>query len=92
VSGKDRKLAALRAMANQDTSPKERDIAREKLRRYVSFTATVLTHEQEAAAEAERRRRADEDVRAELLRRWERGGFDGLTLRAGVVTDARYRR
>ncbi len=92
MSGRDRKLAALRAMANQDASPRERDIAREKLRRYVSFTTTVLTHEQEAAAEAERQRQADEDVRADILRRWERGGFDGVTLRAGVVTNARHSR
>ena len=87
-----RKLAALRAMANQDSSPVERDIAREKLRRLASLQAVHLTHEQREAARVAEAIAADEVARAELLRRWERGDFSGVTLTAGSKREVRYRK
>lgn len=90
--GQVRRLAALRAMANQDDSPAERDIAREKLRRLVSLQTLVRTHEQREADAREAARLADETERQALIRRWERGEFAGITFRVGSQNDHRYRR
>ena len=86
-----RKLAALRAMANQDESPVERDIAREKLRRLASLQTYVHTREQIEAERAEAVWLSEEATRADLLRRWERGDFDGVTLSVGSKNEHRYR-
>ncbi len=88
----DRRLSALRAMANQDASPVERDIAREKLRRLASLQVIARTREQEEAERLAAVIRADEAARVELLRKWERGDFAGMTFRAGSKTEARYRK
>jgi hypothetical protein len=84
----ERKLLALRAMADQTQSPEEARIAREKLARYESFTTVLRTLEEwraiEAAERAEAVRLRDEDERAAILRRFEAGGFRGVTIRAGA--------
>lgn len=88
-----RKLEALRAMASQDASPEERDIARRKLRELeakIAATPTEVSAWQRAQMEEEARAQAqlisDETERANLLKRWERGTFSGMTIRAGAVT------
>jgi hypothetical protein len=84
----ERKLAALRAMAEQTTSPEEARIAREKLARYESFTTVLRTLEEWRAVEAEEQRQAEEAranaIRQDILDRFNRGGFDGVTIRAGA--------
>ena len=81
---REARIAALRAMANQTASPEEALIAQEKLRRYASFTAVVQTREQVARAERQRQHEADEAARLALVKRFERGGFKGVTIRAGA--------
>lgn len=78
-------MEALRAMAEQDDSPAEREIAREKLAIFEAREPVEqITWEQRQRIEAERQRLADEEVRAAIVRRWERGVFTGMKVRAGA--------
>lgn len=84
-----RKLAALRAMAEQTSSPAEAEIARAKLARYESLTTVLRTMEEwraiEAAERAEAEERRAEAIRQDIIARFNRGGFRGVTIRAGAA-------
>lgn len=75
-------------MAEQTASPEEARIAREKLARYESFTTVLRTLDEWRAIEAEERRIAEEAraeaIRQDILARFNRGGFMGVTIRAGA--------
>ena len=92
-------MAALRAMAEQDESTVERDIAREKLAlleaKEARDTPRFSPAEAYALAEARDRelnRAATEATRAELVKRWERGEFAGIHVRTGATTEVKFRR
>lgn len=88
-----RRLDALRAMAEQDASPEEANVARRKLReleaRIAATPPEVSAWERAMMEEAEQARMqaiADETTRATLVKRWERGTFTGMRIKAGAVT------
>lgn len=87
----NRRMEALRAMAEQDDSPEEREIARAKLAIFeAKEPVEQITWEKRLAIEAERQRLADEETRAAILRRWEQGAFAGVRIRTGAVTEVRF--
>lgn len=91
-----RRLDALRAMAEQSESPKEREIAARKLR---DLEALEASRRPEAEWERIQRREAERAVAdayarekaiAEIVKRWERGAYDGITVRSGATMDERW--
>lgn len=95
----NRRMEALRAMAEQDESIVERDIAREKLAlleareaadipRYTPWEARQITEQRER----ELTRASEEATRAELVKRWERGEFAGIHVRTGATTEVKFRK
>lgn len=92
-------MEALRAMAEQDESTVERDIAREKLAILEAKEAADMGRFSPAevrwlAEQRERdlRRAEEEAVRADLVKRWERGEFSGATARMGSKTEVQFRK
>lgn len=77
-------------------TPNEREIARVKLRNALALEEhdRPESHwERSKRIEAEREAReiaAREAQIAEIVRRWERGGFDGLTVRSGATLDRQW--
>lgn len=92
-----RRMEALRRMAEQDASPREREIAAAKLAAAQSEddswrTAWADQQEHERIRD-ERDRAAREAEYADIVRRWEAGTFTGLTATLGASgAQARYRR
>lgn len=94
MPSRSRRLEALRAMAEQAVSPNERAIAKRKLR---DLEALEASRRPEAEWERIKRREAEAEFRqqvareaqiAEIVRRWDRGGYDGVTVRSGATVDA----
>jgi len=81
----NRRLAALLAMATQDESPEEAEIARAKLAAIRQrdeadeewMKAWADQREHDRIAEALARQRQDAEI-AQLVKRWERGTFSGM--------------
>lgn len=80
-------------MAEQATSPHEAEIARRKL---AVAESVERARTPEAAWERRKRQEAEEESRiaaarekeiARIVRQWERGAFQGITVRSGATLD-----
>ena len=81
--------AKLIAMAQQEDSPEEAAVARAKLasldlRDDEEFLPPAVVRARWEAYQRQQAHEADEREREALLKRWERGTFSGIRIRAGA--------
>ncbi len=86
-----RRIAALRALANQTESPREAEIAAAKLRELELLAEhdkpeSVWERMKRREAEAEQAQHLRDEARiAEIVRRWQQGAYAGVKMKVGAA-------